>query len=41
MHEALGTLVSGGTLRFSIGPFNTSEDIDATIAAVQEVAANV
>ncbi|HEX3871332.1 MAG TPA: aminotransferase class V-fold PLP-dependent enzyme, partial [Pirellulales bacterium] len=39
MHARLGTLEHGGTLRLSVGPFNTSEDIDATIAAVATIAA--
>jgi len=41
MHAALGTLPLGGTLRFSIGPFNTEEDIDAAVAAVKEISASV
>jgi cysteine sulfinate desulfinase/cysteine desulfurase-like protein len=41
MHEALGTLRLGGTLRFSIGPFNTEEDIDAAIVALREIAASL
>ncbi len=39
MHQALGTSAGGGTLRFSIGPFNTEEQIDHAIAAVAEIAA--
>lgn len=38
MHEALGTLDGGGTVRFSLGPFNTSEQIDAAVQAVGELA---
>jgi cysteine desulfurase family protein len=37
MHAALGTAPSG-TLRFSVGLFNTAEQIDAVIAALREVA---
>jgi selenocysteine lyase/cysteine desulfurase len=37
MHKTLGTAASGGTLRFSIGPFNTEDDIDAAIAAVRQM----
>jgi cysteine desulfurase/selenocysteine lyase len=37
MHRALGTLQRGGTVRFSVGPFNTTEDIDAALAAVREL----
>jgi selenocysteine lyase/cysteine desulfurase len=39
MHQALGTLESGGTVRFSLGPFTTPDDIDAAVAAVEEIAA--
>ena len=39
MHRAMGTLESGGTLRFSIGALNTAEEIDAAIGAVRELAA--
>jgi cysteine desulfurase family protein len=39
MHRALGTAEGGGTLRFSVGPFNTAEEIDQTIGAVAEIAA--
>ncbi len=38
MHQALGTLESGGTLRFSIGPWNTPEEITQAISAVAEIA---
>lgn len=36
-HQALGTLASGGTVRFSVGPFNTRDDIDATVQALREI----
>ncbi len=39
MHEALGTLETGGTVRMSIGPFNTAEDIEAAVEAVAALAA--
>jgi cysteine desulfurase family protein len=39
VHQRIGTLRSGGTVRFSIGAFNTEEHIDAAIAAFAEVAA--
>jgi selenocysteine lyase/cysteine desulfurase len=39
MHEALGTLGDGGTVRFSLGPFNTETHINAAVAAVNEIAA--
>ncbi len=38
MHAALGTLHVGGTLRFSVGAFNTDEEIARTVAAVEELA---
>jgi cysteine desulfurase / selenocysteine lyase len=38
VHRAMGTFERGGTVRFSIGPFNTSEQIDAAIVAVSELA---
>jgi cysteine desulfurase family protein len=39
VHEGLGTDKIHGTVRFSIGPFNTDNDIDAAIDAVREIAA--
>ena len=39
VHEGLGTDKLYGTVRFSIGPFNTEEHIDRTITAVGEIAA--
>ena len=41
MHQSLGTLDSGGTVRFSVGPFNTPEDVDAAVRAIKEVAGAV
>ena len=38
VHEGLGTDKMHGTVRFSIGPFNTETDIDTAIAAVREIA---
>ncbi len=38
MHEALGTLAIGGTLRFSLGAFNTQQDVDEAIRAMAEIA---
>ncbi len=38
IHRAMGTFERGGAVRFSMGPFNTSEQIDAVIAAVGELA---
>jgi selenocysteine lyase/cysteine desulfurase len=39
MHEALGTVRGGGTLRFSPGFATTSEEINRAVAALQEMAA--
>jgi cysteine desulfurase/selenocysteine lyase len=38
VHEGLGTAPKG-TVRFSIGPFNTREHIEIAVAAMQEIAA--
>jgi len=39
MHRALATDKRGGTVRISLGPFNTMYDVDATVAALGEIAA--
>lgn len=39
MHESLGTLASGGTVRLSAGWSTTEADIDATISAIEQAAA--
>jgi hypothetical protein len=39
MHGALGTLAQGGTVRISVGPFNTPDDIRQTLQAIGEIAA--
>jgi cysteine desulfurase/selenocysteine lyase len=39
VHERLGTDKIFGTIRFSLGPFNTDEHIDTAIEAVREIAA--
>lgn len=36
-HRSLGTLASGGTVRFSVGQFNTRDDIDAAVRALREI----
>jgi cysteine desulfurase / selenocysteine lyase len=38
LHAVLGTLQRGGTIRFSAGAFNAQADIDAAVAAVEEIA---
>jgi cysteine desulfurase / selenocysteine lyase len=38
-HVALGTDKLGGTVRFSLGPFNTEEHVDKAIEAVRKIAA--
>lgn len=38
VHERIGTIDIHGTVRLSVGPFNTDEHIDAAIQAVQETA---
>jgi cysteine desulfurase family protein len=37
LHESLGTLQLGGAVRFSLGPFNTSEDIQRAVEAMREM----
>jgi selenocysteine lyase/cysteine desulfurase len=37
-HRALGTLAGGGTVRFSVGAFTSPTDIEAVIAAVDQIA---
>ena len=41
IHDALGTTVGGGTLRISPGPFSTSADVDAVLAALREIASSI
>jgi cysteine desulfurase/selenocysteine lyase len=38
MHRSLGTIERQGTVRFSVGPFNTPEDIEAAIEAAKKIA---
>ncbi len=40
MHRKLGTFDFGGTVRISLGPFNTCEDVDLAVAAIDELAAS-
>jgi cysteine desulfurase family protein len=37
-HQAIGTFHSGGTVRMSVGPFTTEQEIDSAVAAVCELA---
>jgi cysteine sulfinate desulfinase/cysteine desulfurase-like protein len=37
VHQQLGTLEIHGGVRFSIGAFNTEEQVDAAIHAVAEI----
>jgi cysteine desulfurase / selenocysteine lyase len=39
VHEQLGTDRIFGTVRFSLGPFNTEDQIDTAVEAVKEIAA--
>lgn len=41
MHQHLGTLHRGGTLRLSLGPMNTAEQVDRVAEALTEIAAQV
>jgi selenocysteine lyase/cysteine desulfurase len=38
VHEGLGTADIDGTVRFSVGAFNTERDVDRAIAAVADIA---
>lgn len=38
VHQQLGTLASEGGVRFSMGAFNTEEEVDAAIAGIAEIA---
>jgi selenocysteine lyase/cysteine desulfurase len=38
-HRALGTLEGGGTVRFSLGPFNSTEHVELASRALAEIAA--
>jgi cysteine desulfurase family protein len=37
MHKALGTDAGGGTLRLSLGPLNTTDHVDAALAALGQL----
>ncbi len=36
-HRTLGTLDSGGTVRFSVGPFTAPQDVEAAVVACREI----
>ena len=38
VHKQLGLVDINGAVRFSIGPFNTDEHINASIEAIKEIA---
>ncbi|WP_437188264.1 aminotransferase class V-fold PLP-dependent enzyme [Planctomicrobium sp. SH668] len=38
-HQALGTFSDGGTVRVSVGPFTTVEEIDLTLEAIAQIVA--
>lgn len=38
VHEGIGTADRGGAVRFSVGAFNSEQDVERAVAAVQEVA---
>jgi selenocysteine lyase/cysteine desulfurase len=38
VHERIGTVDMHGTVRFSLGPFNVENDVNAAIEAVKEIA---
>ena len=40
LHRRLGVLELGGTLRLSVGPFTTADDIDAALHALREIASS-
>ena len=39
-HKSLGTFPTG-TIRFSVGPFNTSDDVDAAVAALADACRHI
>jgi cysteine desulfurase/selenocysteine lyase len=40
-HKALGTTATGGTTRFSFGPFNTVQDVEHATSALSQIAASL
>jgi cysteine desulfurase/selenocysteine lyase len=41
VHRCLGTFDQGGTVRLSVGPFTTADDIDLAVTAVGELAGSL
>jgi len=41
VHEEIGTMHIHGAVRFSIGAFNTAEEVDAAVAAMADIATRV
>jgi cysteine desulfurase/selenocysteine lyase len=39
VHEGIGTIDLNGTVRFSVGPFNTEDHVDRALRATEEIAA--
>jgi cysteine desulfurase family protein len=37
-HRAIGSFESGGTVRLSVGPFSTAEDVGAAVEALRQIA---
>ena len=40
-HRAIGSFGTGGTVRFSVGPFTTADEIASAIDAVRQVACSL
>ncbi len=40
MHQALGTMAGGGTIRLSPGPFTTQQELEQVVSALQEITAS-
>lgn len=39
-HRTIGTMQSGGTVRLSLGPLSTAQQVDAAVAAIAEVSSS-
>jgi selenocysteine lyase/cysteine desulfurase len=40
-HRAIGSFESGGTVRLSVGPFTTADDIEAAIEALGQISSSI